>query len=69
MRRLAASEGRQAAGKERQAALVKLRLEKRRLQNEGRFEEAALIMGQATSMGDRLVNVDNIGVLCSFLGH
>jgi len=45
-----------SAARERQAMLVKLRLEKKKLDQQGTFDQAALILGQANAMGDRLVS-------------
>ena len=42
-----------SAARERQAMLVKLRLEKKRLDQQGTFDQAALILGQANTLGER----------------
>jgi hypothetical protein len=56
MRKLHESKDQFSAERERQALKVKLRLEKRKLEQEDNFSEAALILGQASTMGDRSVS-------------
>ena len=53
MKRLRESGDQFSTEKERQAMMVKLRLQKKRLEEQGKFDEAALILGQAKAMGDR----------------
>ncbi|KAL5247538.1 hypothetical protein ACHWQZ_G019427 [Mnemiopsis leidyi] len=42
-----------SAARERQAMLVKLRLDKKKLDQQGTFDQAALILGQANTLGKR----------------
>ena len=55
LRRLRDAENQYSTARDRQSLRVKLRLEKKRLQQQETFEEAMLVLGMASKAGDRYV--------------
>ena len=53
MRRLRDADNQYSTARDRQSLRVKLRLEKKRLQQQETFEEAILVLGMASKAGDR----------------
>ena len=53
MKRMRDVDDQYSSARDRQSLRVKLRLEKKMLEQEGTFEEAMLILGQASKMGER----------------